>query len=79
VTTNQKAAGSSPANRAKEIPRFAGEKRSEEKGLGINPALLTESSPEFPRTLYAGSPVSENTLLVGSSVNRGKPLPGASP
>jgi hypothetical protein len=32
ITTNQKVAGSSPAERATEIPRFTAQTRSEEKG-----------------------------------------------
>src|SRR5215212_1382208 len=38
-TTNQKVAGSSPAERAPEIPRFAGKTWSSDKGPGLFPAL----------------------------------------
>jgi hypothetical protein len=41
MTTNQKVAGSSPAERATEIPRFAGKTWSQNKGPEIIPALLT--------------------------------------
>ena len=40
LTTNQKVAGSSPAERATEIPRFAGKTRIYSNGLGVTPALL---------------------------------------
>src|SRR5215204_1655136 len=49
ITTNQKVAGSSPAERATKIPRFAGKTRIYSKGLGVTPALLAATWQQWAK------------------------------